>query len=70
MLVYLKLAGENTPIQSSFDGTGELYSASTHSVVCPYKSMSSAPLTSIHLQFLHNYTRLNLNQQVEFLAWG
>jgi hypothetical protein len=32
---YLKLAGENTPIQSSFDGFGEAYSNVTHSEFCP-----------------------------------
>lgn len=34
---YLKLAGENTPIQSSIDGIGELYSTVTHSAVSRYK---------------------------------
>lgn len=33
--INLKLAGENTPIQSSEDGSGELYSSVTHSVFSP-----------------------------------
>lgn len=34
-IVDLKFAGENTPIQSSIEGWGELNSKFTHSEVCP-----------------------------------
>ena len=33
--IYLKLAGENTAIQSSLDGVGELKSTVTQTVVSP-----------------------------------
>lgn len=65
-MYYLKLEGENTPIQSPTDGFGELYSTVNQSEFCPWNSWKiflSQSKINLDISFLSIFNLLTVGSK-------